>query len=102
MGPPRIAAQHADLIRTTGRPSWALDTRIILVIVEANAATGAISTSDDITDRLLTAAIDVFTERSIEKAGVALIARRAGLTTRRSTTAGKASRNSSSTPSTSC
>ena len=44
-------------------------------------ATGALRTSDDITDRLLTAAIEVFTERGIEKAGVALIARRAGLTT---------------------
>jgi len=44
-------------------------------------ATDALRTSDDITDRLLTAAIDVFTERGIEKAGVALIARRAGLTT---------------------
>jgi acetoacetyl-CoA synthetase len=41
----------------------------------------ALHTSDDITDRLLTAAIEVFTERGIEKAGVALIARRAGLTT---------------------
>ena len=44
-------------------------------------ATDALRTSDDITDRLLTAAIEVFTERGIEKAGVALIARRAGLTT---------------------
>ena len=44
-------------------------------------ATGALRTSDDITDRLLAAAIEVFTERGIEKAGVALIARRAGLTT---------------------
>ena len=44
-------------------------------------ATDALRTSDDITDRLITAAIDVFTERGIEKAGVALIARRAGLTT---------------------
>ena len=44
-------------------------------------STNALHTSDDITDRLLTAAIDVFTERGIEKAGVALIARRAGLTT---------------------
>ena len=45
------------------------------------AVTDAPHTSDDITDRLLTAAIEVFTERGIEKAGVALIARRAGLTT---------------------
>jgi AcrR family transcriptional regulator len=45
------------------------------------APTDALHTSDDITDRLLTAAIEVFTERGIEKAGVALIARRAGLTT---------------------
>ena len=45
------------------------------------AITDAPHTSDDITDRLLTAAIEVFTERGIEKAGVALIARRAGLTT---------------------
>ncbi len=44
-------------------------------------STNALHTSDDITDRLLTAAIEVFTERGIEKAGVALIARRAGLTT---------------------
>ena len=44
-------------------------------------ATDAPHTSDGITDRLLTAAIEVFTERGIEKAGVALIARRAGLTT---------------------
>ena len=44
-------------------------------------ATDALRTSDDITDRLLTAAIEVFAERGIEKAGVALIARRAGLTT---------------------
>ena len=44
-------------------------------------ATEALRTSDDITDRLLTAAIEVFTERGIERAGVALIARRAGLTT---------------------
>ena len=44
-------------------------------------ATDALRTSDDITDRLLAAAIEVFTERGIEKAGVALIARRAGLTT---------------------
>ena len=44
-------------------------------------STDALRTSDDITDRLLTAAIEVFTERGIEKAGVALIARRAGLTT---------------------
>ena len=44
-------------------------------------STNALRTSDDITDRLLTAAIEVFTERGIEKAGVALIARRAGLTT---------------------
>ncbi|HBU03954.1 MAG TPA: hypothetical protein DEA70_05650 [Acidimicrobiaceae bacterium] len=44
-------------------------------------ATDAHHTSEDITDRLLTAAIEVFTERGIEKAGVALIARRAGLTT---------------------
>lgn len=41
----------------------------------------AVTTSDDLTDRLLSAAIEVFTERGIEKAGVALIARRAGLTT---------------------
>ncbi len=45
------------------------------------AVTDAPHTSDGITDRLLTAAIEVFTERGIEKAGVALIARRAGLTT---------------------
>ena len=45
------------------------------------AVTEAPHTSDGITDRLLTAAIEVFTERGIEKAGVALIARRAGLTT---------------------
>ena len=45
------------------------------------AVTDSPHTSDDITDRLLTAAIEVFTERGIEKAGVALIARRAGLTT---------------------
>ena len=44
-------------------------------------ATDALRTSDDMPDRLLTAAIEVFTERGIEKAGVALIARRAGLTT---------------------
>jgi AcrR family transcriptional regulator len=44
-------------------------------------ATDALHTSEDITDRLLTAAIEVFIERGIEKAGVALIARRAGLTT---------------------
>ena len=44
-------------------------------------ATDALRTSDNTTDRLLTAAIEVFTERGIEKAGVALIARRAGLTT---------------------
>ena len=37
--------------------------------------------SDELTDRLLQAAIDVFTERGIEKAGVAAIARRAGVTT---------------------
>lgn len=41
----------------------------------------ALTSSDDLTDRLLSAAIEVFTERGIEKAGVALIARRAGLTT---------------------
>ena len=45
------------------------------------AVTDSPHTSDGITDRLLTAAIEVFTERGIEKAGVALIARRAGLTT---------------------
>ena len=45
------------------------------------ASSDALYTSDNITDRLLTAAIEVFTERGIEKAGVALIARRAGLTT---------------------
>jgi TetR/AcrR family transcriptional repressor of uid operon len=45
------------------------------------ASADALHTSNDITDRLLTAAIEVFTERGIEKAGVALIARRAGLTT---------------------
>ncbi|MGA0239319.1 MAG: TetR/AcrR family transcriptional regulator [Acidimicrobiales bacterium] len=37
--------------------------------------------SDELTDRLLQAAIDVFTERGIERAGVAAIARRAGVTT---------------------
>jgi len=44
-------------------------------------ATDALRPTDDITDRLLGAAIEVFTERGIEKAGVAMIARRAGLTT---------------------
>ncbi len=37
--------------------------------------------SDELTDRLLQAAIEVFTDRGIEKAGVAAIARRAGVTT---------------------
>ena len=37
--------------------------------------------SDELTDRLLQAAIEVFAERGIEKAGVATIARRAGVTT---------------------
>ena len=37
--------------------------------------------SDELTDRLLQAAIEVFSERGIEKAGVAAIARRAGVTT---------------------
>jgi len=37
--------------------------------------------SDDLTDRLLQAAIEVFTERGVERAGVAAIARRAGVTT---------------------
>lgn len=37
--------------------------------------------SDEVADRLITAAIETFAERGIEKAGVALIAERAGLTT---------------------
>ncbi len=37
--------------------------------------------SDEVSDRLIDAAIEVFAERGIEKAGVALIAERAGLTT---------------------
>jgi AcrR family transcriptional regulator len=36
---------------------------------------------DPLTDRLLAAAVDVFTERGFEKAGVAAIARAAGVTT---------------------
>ncbi|MEM9203843.1 MAG: TetR/AcrR family transcriptional regulator [Actinomycetota bacterium] len=44
------------------------------------SATSA-SSSGEITDRLISAAIAVFTEGGFEKAGVAAIARRAGLTT---------------------
>lgn len=44
-------------------------------------STGARAASDELTDRLLQAAIELFTERGIEKAGVAAIARRAGVTT---------------------
>lgn len=46
------------------------------VRLESAAVDGA-----ELTDRLLQAAIEVFTERGIEKAGVAAIARRAGVTT---------------------
>lgn len=43
--------------------------------------TGLRTRSDELTDRLLQSAIEIFTERGIEKAGVAAIARRAGVTT---------------------
>ena len=42
---------------------------------------GAPPAHDPLTDRLLAAAVDVFTEKGFEKAGVAAIARQAGVTT---------------------
>lgn len=47
-----------------------------------SAVAGLLSTSDDpLTTRLLAASVDEFTEKGFEKAGVAAIARRAGVTT---------------------
>ena len=52
----------------------------VIITSMVTAATAA-SSSEELTDRLIEAAIEVFAEGGYEKAGVAAIARRAGLTT---------------------
>ncbi len=61
----------------------ALDRLIITVIIEIVNVAETIPSVEraQLTDRLLEAAVEVFTERGLEKAGVAAIARRAGVTT---------------------
>lgn len=59
-----------------------LDSRImIVIIISMVTASSAATSSEELTDRLVGAAIDVFAEVGFDKAGVAAIARRAGLTT---------------------
>ena len=53
---------------------------IVIIMPMVTAATAA-SSGEELTDRLIDAAIEVFAEGGYDKAGVAAIARRAGLTT---------------------